>query len=313
MATSELRTTSNVRTTGGLRRRNNIVAGYLFISPFILGFLVFTLFPTLASLFLSFTDYTMLGAPHWIGFQNYANLFTNDPKFADSLRVTAMYVIGSVPMRLVSALIVAMILHKLTRGSAFFRTVFYLPSIIGGSVAVAVMWKELFGDKGAINAILGHLGIHSVDWIGNPSTSLWTLVLLAGWQFGSPMLIFLAGLKNIPTDFYEAAGVDGASPVQQFFRITLPLLTPVILFNLIMQMISAFLAFTPSYIISNGTGNPLDSTLLYVLYMFQNAFQYFKMGYATAMAWIMLIIVAIFTALIFRSSSHWVHYESEED
>jgi multiple sugar transport system permease protein len=196
-----------------------------------------------------------------------------------------------------------------TRFAGMYRTALYIPSIIGGSVAVAVMWRQLFGNEGAINSFLELMGFEPVSWLGNASTAIWTLVVLYGWQFGSSMLIFLAGLKNIPQTYYEAASVDGANAWQRFYKITIPLLTPVILFNVVMQTIQGFMAFTPSYIITEG--GPMNSTLLYVLYMFERAFTFFDMGYASAMAWVMLIIIAILTALIFKSSPYWVHYESD--
>ncbi|MDB5083705.1 MAG: transporter permease [Bacilli bacterium] len=291
--------------------RTDNLTGYLFISPFIIGFLILTLFPMISTLYLSFTDYSMLGNPGWIGLANYQQMLTADDKYWHSVSVTFYYVCASVPVRLLSALIIAILLNQILGLAGLFRSVLYLPSVIGGSVAVSVMWKQLFGSTGAINSILTHLGIPAISWFGHPAAALWTLILLAGWQFGSPMLIFLSGLKNIPQEFYEAASVDGANAVQKFLKITLPLLTPIILFNLVMQIIQAFLAFTPSYIISNGVGGPLDGTLLYVLYMFRNAFEFFRMGYASAMAWMMLLLIGLFTALVFKSSSYWVHYETE--
>ncbi|MCL6597201.1 MAG: sugar ABC transporter permease [Alicyclobacillus macrosporangiidus] len=295
------------------RKKNDNLTGYLFILPFVIGFIGLTLFPTVASLYLSFTDYNMLGSPHWIGIDNFREMFTQDDTYWQSVRVTLQYVFTAVPVRLVCALLIAMLLDHITAGAGFFRTVLYVPSLIGGSVAVSVMWKQLFSDKGAINALLTAVGLRPLPWLGDPHLALWTLVLLAGWQFGSPMLVFLAGLKNIPRELYEAASVDGANAWQKFVRITLPMLTPVILFNVVMQVIQAFLAFTPSYIISNGHGDPLNGTLLYVLYLFRNAFEFFKMGYASAMAWVLLAVIALCTALIFRSSSYWVHYESESE
>ena len=289
------------------------LSGYLFISPFLIGFFTLTIIPILASLFLSFTNFDMLGTPKWIGTANFHRMVFEDDKFWKSLQVTFYYVVTAVPLRLIFALAVAMVLAKALSYIGVYRTLLYLPSIIGGSVSIAVMWKQLFGSDGAVNSILAVFGIHKIEWLGDPSTALWTLIVLYGWQFGSSMLIFLAGLKNIPRDYYEAAMVDGANVWQKFIGITIPLLTPVILFNLVMQMIHGFMAFTPSFIISDGQGSPLDSTLLYVLYMFRRAFVFFDMGYASAMAWVMLLIIGFFTAIIFRSSSYWVHYESEGD
>jgi len=194
-----------------------------------------------------------------------------------------------------------------------YRAVYYIPSIVGGSVAIAVLWKRIFGGDGVINAVLMVFGIDSkTNWLGNPKTALWTLIILAVWQFGSSMLIFLAGLKQIPESYYEAAVLDGANSIQKFLRITIPMLTPVILFNLIMQLINGFMSFTQSFIISNGTGAPLDNLLLYALYLYKRAFEFYEMGYGCAMAWVMLLIIGGLTALAFKSSSAWVHYESKE-
>lgn len=297
------------RRTGLKWMHSDNVVGYVFIFPFIFSFCVFTIFPMLTSLYMSFTDYDLLGAPRWVGFDNYVHMFTSDSKFWQAMKVTFFYTFTAVPGRLIFALIVALLLVKVTRFAGMYRTALYIPSIIGGSVAVAVMWRQLFGNEGAINSFLELMGFEPVSWLGNASTAIWTLVVLYGWQFGSSMLIFLAGLKNIPQTYYEAASVDGANAWQQFYKITIPLLTPVILFNVVMQTIQGFMAFTPSYIITEG--GPMNSTLLYVLYMFERAFTFFDMGYASAMAWVMLIIIAILTALIFKSSPYWVHYESD--
>lgn len=297
------------RRTGLKWLHSDNVVGYVFIFPFIFSFCVFTIFPMLTSLYMSFTDYDLLGAPRWVGFDNYVHMLTSDSKFWQAMKVTFFYTFTAVPGRLIFALIVALLLVKVTRFAGMYRTALYIPSIIGGSVAVAVMWRQLFGNDGAINSFLELLGFEPVSWLGNASTAIWTLVVLYGWQFGSSMLIFLAGLKNIPQTYYEAASVDGANAWQQFYKITIPLLTPVILFNVVMQTIQGFMAFTPSYIITEG--GPMNSTLLYVLYMFERAFTFFDMGYASAMAWVMLIIIAILTALIFKSSPYWVHYESD--
>lgn len=294
-----------------LRNNDNLV-GYVFASPFILGFLIFTLYPIISSLYYSFTDYNLFEAPSVIGFDNYQKMFTADDKYWKSLRVTFTYVFASVPLRLIFALGVAMLLNKAARGIGVYRSSFYLPSLIGGSVAVSIMWTQVFGDKGLLNSFLSVFGIHTdISWIGNPATALWTLIALSVWQFGSSMLIFLAGLKNIPHSYYEAASVDGAGKVRQFFNITLPLLSPIILFNLIMQTISAFMTFTPAYIISRGEGGPLDNTLLYSLYLYRRAFQFYEMGYASAMAWVMLLLIGLIALVLFQTSKYWVYYESK--
>lgn len=284
--------------------------GYLFVSPFLIGFFALTLFPILYSFYLSFTDFDLLGKANWIGFDNYKRMFTGDKLYTKSLKVTFFYAGVAVPVRLVFALIVALALDKVLEMVGLYRTLLYLPSIVGGSIAISIMWRQLFGNDGAINSILESLGLPTFSWLGSPDLAIWTLIILYGWQFGSSMLIFLAGLRNIPRTYYEASSVDGAGPIRQFFFITIPLLTPVILFNTVMQVINGFMAFTPSFVVTEG--GPINSTLLYVLYMYRRAFEFFDMGYASAMAWVMLIIIAFFTALIFRSSSHWVHYESED-
>ncbi|MBA4493782.1 carbohydrate ABC transporter permease [Paenactinomyces guangxiensis] len=288
------------------------IAGYIFISPFIIGFLVFTLMPILASFYLSFTEYDLFSSPKWIGLDNYKEMFLDDEKYWNSVKVTFYYVLAGVPLRLSFALFIAMLLNTSSRAVGLYRTLFYLPSIIGGSVAVSIMWRNLFGNDGAINALLFFLGVdQKIFWYQDPISALWTLIVLSTWQFGSSMLIFLAGLKNIPKTYYEAASVDGANSVQRFFKITLPLLSPIILFNLVMQTISGFMTFTPAYIISKGEGGPLDGTLLYSLYLFQKAFSFFQMGYASAMAWVMLAVVGLLTFILFKTSSYWVHYESK--
>ncbi|MCM3164184.1 carbohydrate ABC transporter permease [Metabacillus litoralis] len=293
------------------RAMKQSVKGYLFISPFIIGFLAFTFIPILTSLYFSFTKYNLFAPPTWIGLENYKKMFTADPRYWQSLKVTLIYVFAGVPLRLGFALMIAMILNTASRAVGLYRSLFYLPSLIGGSVAVAIMWRNIFGDEGIVNLLLGFLGIPDVRWFGDPTAALWMLILLSVWQFGSSMLIFLAGLKSIPVTYYEAASVDGVSHWQKFTKITLPMLSPVILFNTIMQTIAAFMTFVPAFIISKGTGGPLDGTLLYSLYLFIQGFEFFNMGYASAMAWVMLIIVGLLTALIFFSSKYWVHYESE--
>ncbi|MET3548521.1 multiple sugar transport system permease protein [Paenibacillus favisporus] len=295
-------------------RDNEHLTGYVFTSPFVLGFLIFTLYPVLSSLYYSFTDYNLMEAPNWLGLDNYKRMFMEDDKIGKSFQVTFTYVLASVPLRLLFALFVAMILNVATKAVGLYRSAFYLPSLIGGSVAVSIMWQQIFGDQGLVNSFLNLIGIHtSTSWIGNPSTAVWTLIALSTWQFGSSMIIFLAGLKNIPKDYYEAAGVDGANAIRRFFNITLPMLSPIILFNLTLQTISAFMTFTPAYIISRGEGGPLDQTLLYSLYLYRKAFSHFEMGYASALAWVMLLIVGFLTLLIFKSSTRWVHYETKGD
>jgi multiple sugar transport system permease protein len=288
-------------------------AGYLFILPWLVGFLTYTIFPMFTSLYYSFTKFDMVSKPKFIGLKNYIDILTIDEKFIQALKVTFIYAITSVPLRLSFALAVALLLVQKRKFVGFYRAVFYIPSIIGGSVAVSVMWTQLFGVNGALNSVLAALGIiqagKGIGWTGDPRTALGSLVVLAAWQFGSPMLIFLAGLKQIPLSYYEAASIDGASKWKQFAHITMPILTPIIFFNFIMQMVSGFMMFTQAYIITNG--GPFDRTLVYALYLFQKAFTFYDMGYASALAWILLIIISTITAIIFKSSSYWVFYESK--
>ncbi len=289
-------------------RRN--LPGYLFLLPWLIGFFGLTLGPAIGSLYLSFTDFDLLRDPNWVGAANYVRIATNDPKFVESLHVTFVYVVLSVPLKLTFALAVAMLLNKGIAGLPLYRAVFYLPSLLGASVAIAVLWRQLFAGNGLVNQIVFMIfGVQGPSWISNPDYALYTLVILSIWQFGSPMIIFLAGLRQVPQDIYEAAQIDGASKRRQFFRITLPMLTPVIFFNAVIQTIEAFKAFTPAFIISEGTGGPIDSTLFYTLYLYQEAFGYFRMGYAAALAWILVAIIAVFTAFSFLSSRYWVHYD----
>ncbi|MGO4668228.1 carbohydrate ABC transporter permease [Bosea sp. 2YAB26] len=281
----------------------------MFLAPWLIGFLGLTLGPALASLYLSFTDYDLLQSPKFVGMDNYVRMATGDAKFAAAMKVTFIYVILSVPLKLIFALALAMAFNRGIKGLPFYRAVFYLPSLLGGSVAIAVLWRQLFAADGLVNSVLSVFGIDGPSWISNPNYSLYTLVVLSVWQFGSPMIIFLAGLRQIPQDMYEAANMDGASKARQFFRITLPLLTPVIFFNFVIQTIDAFKAFTPSFIISAGTGGPINSTLFYTLYLYQEAFGFFRMGYASALAWVLVLIIAVFTTFSFLSARYWVHYD----
>lgn len=286
-------------------------AAYLFLSPWLIGLFCLTLGPTLVSLYLSFTSFDLLQPPRWIGLENYVRMVFDDPRLRNALRVTFTYVALSVPLKLAFALALALVLDQGLRGLALYRALLYLPSLLGGSVAIAVLWRQIFGYDGLINEGLALFGVDGPSWISNPSYSIYTLVILRVWQFGSPMIIFLAGLRQIPTELYEAAAIDGAGPLRRFVSVTLPLLAPVIFFNLVLQTIDAFKAFTPAFIISGGTGGPIDSTLFYTLYLYQEAFAYFRMGYASAMAWLLLVIIAICTALAFLSSRWWVHYGDE--
>lgn len=292
------------------RRRENLL-GYLVISPWLIGLFAFTAIPMMYSLYLSFTNFDGISQAKWIGFDNYIRMF-QDERFFISLKATFQYVLFLVPLRLIFALAVAMLLNAGRKGLGFYRAAFYLPSLLGGSVAIAIMWGQLFGADGAINSLLSMIGIETkISWIGNPKTAMGVLVILGVWQFGASMLIFLAGLKQIPRTYYEAATLDGASSFQRFKHITLPMLSPVIFFNLIMQIINAFKAFNESYIITEG--GPLDKTLFYALYIYKQSFEYFNMGYGSALAWVLLLIIAVFSIFIFKSSNNWVYYETKGD
>ncbi|MFC7882579.1 carbohydrate ABC transporter permease [Streptomyces sp. NPDC057376] len=284
-------------------------AAYLFLMPWLIGLLAVTLGPMLASLYLAFTDYSLLQAPRWTGLDNIERML-HDERLHTSLVNTFVYVFVSVPLQLLLALVLAMALDKGLRGMALYRSVFYLPSLLGGSVAIAVLWRQMFGSDGLFNQILGVFGIHSdTGWISDPKFALGSIIVLHVWTFGAPMLIFLAGLRQIPEMYYEAAKVDGAGPVRRFMKITLPLLSPIIFFNLVLQIIGSFQSFTQAFVVSNGSGGPSDSTLFFTLYLYQRGFGQFEMGYASAMAWLLLIIVAAFTAINFLLSKYWVFYD----
>jgi multiple sugar transport system permease protein len=285
--------------------------GYLFISPWLIGFFLFTFAPIVVSFALAFTRYDILTAPQWIGLENFQRMWT-DRRYWSAVRATFLYVFTAVPLRLIFALAIAMLMNGAYRLVGLFRAVYYVPSLVGGSVAVAVVWRQLFGSTGLINIVLGWIGVEGSNWLGNPRTVLIPIVALAVWQFGSPMLIFLAGLKQIPQEMYEAAAIDGASGWRKFINITLPMLSPVIFFNLVMQLISGFMVFTQGLIIAPG-GGPLQRALFYSVYLYEKAFGQFEMGYASAMAWALLLIIACFTALVFKTSGAWVFYDSKED
>ena len=258
------------------------------------------------SLYYAFCEYNILSPAKFIGLANFKRMLT-DETFFKALKVTLTFALISVPLRLTFALIVALVLFRGTKATGIYRALYYLPSIIGGSVAVSILWKRLFASDGLINKVLLTLGIidDSIMWLGNSKTALWTLILLAIWQFGSSMLIFLAALKQIPTSLYEAARVDGANSWQQFWKITLRLITPNIHFNLIIQMINGFLAFTQCLIITQG--KPMNSTLFYAVYMYQQSFDYNATGYGTALAWVMLVIISIMTIILFATKKMWVY------
>ncbi len=283
--------------------------GYFFILPFVIGFLFLKLLPFVSSLYLSFTQYNVLSPGKWIGFENYVSMFTKDKLFWQSLWITFKYSVILVPLKLFMALMVALALTRNVRMVSFFRSALYIPSLMGGTVAVALLWKQLFAVDGALNQLLKLLGVGTaVKWLYDPSIALYVLIAQSVWQFGSSMLIFLSALKGMPQQYTDAAVVDGAGAFRRFVSITLPLLSSVIFFNLVNQFIGAMQTFTSSYLITNG--GPLNSTLTYGLHLYNKAFINGQMGYGSAMAWFMLLIIGLLTALIFRSSSSWVYYES---
>ncbi|MGN6442015.1 MAG: carbohydrate ABC transporter permease [Arthrobacter sp.] len=285
-------------------------AGYTFLLPWLLGFIALTVGPMISSLYLSFTNYNLFEPPKWIGLDNYTTLF-QDERFLQSVGVTVGYVVFGTPLKLAAALAVAMLLNSKRRGQGFYRSAFYAPSLIGASVSIAIVWQAMFGDSGPVDQGLSFFGINLGGWVGNPAMTMPMFILLTVWQFGAPMVIFLAGLKQIPGELYEAASMDGAGPVRKFFNITWPMLSPVIFFNLLMETIHAFQIFASAYIISNGEGGPAGSTLFYTLYLYLRGFSDFRMGYASAMAWLLVVVVGIITLIFFRTSKSWVHYSGD--
>jgi oligogalacturonide transport system permease protein len=280
--------------------------GFLYILPWLLGFFILQLVPLINSFWYSFTDFQLIGTTRFTGLSNFKKIFTDEPLFWTSLRVTITYVIFAVPCKIAFALFIAVILNQKRRGINFFRALYYLPSIFGGSIAISVLWRFLFMKRGIVNQLLALVSFSPVDWLGDPRYALFTISLITIWEFGSSMVLFLAGIKQIPEALYEAARIDGAGRIRIFFRITLPLLTPILFFNLIMQMINAFQGFTHAMVITQG--GPLKSTYLYGLMLYEQGFKYFHMGYASALSWILFVIILVLTGLTFRSSSSWVHY-----
>ncbi|WP_369371615.1 carbohydrate ABC transporter permease [Promicromonospora sp. Populi] len=311
---SKLRKTAGPATRAPSEKGDGKAAA-LFLMPWFVGLVLIVVGPLLASLYLSFTNYNLLQDPELVGVENYRQLF-QDPRLLQSLQVTFTYVFVSVPLQLAAALGLALVLDKGVRGLPFYRSVFYLPSLLGSSVAIAILWRQLFGTQGLLNQVIDwfngiqplvHIGTQG--WVSDPAYALGTLITLNVWTFGSPMVIFLAGLRQIPQMYYEAASLDGASKLRQFISVTFPMLTPVVFFNLVLQIINAFQTFTQAFIVSGGTGGPVDSTLFYTLYLYLQGFGNFNMGYASAMAWLLLVIVGAMTALNFYASKYWVFYD----
>ena len=288
---------------------NDNTVGYIFSLPFIIGFLAFTLIPIAVSMYYSVTDYKLGQTPAFIGIKNYLELL-KDERFINSVKVTLIYVVTSVPTKLIFALFVAYLLTQGRRGVTFYRSLYYVPSLIGGSIAVALVWKTIFSRKGLANTILASLGLQKLSWLGDPKLSMGILVLMSAWQFGSSMIIFAAVLKEIPGSYYEAAEIDGANKWQRFLSITLPCLSPIILYNLVMQTITAFMAFTQAFVITQG--GPNDATNFYALYVYNHAFKWSNMGYASAMSWLMLVLISVITLILFKSSKFWVFSEADQ-
>jgi multiple sugar transport system permease protein len=290
-------------------RRENL-AGYLFMSPWIAGFLLLTAGPMVASLYFAFTDYNLFNSPKWIGFDNFTRMF-DDPRWQKSVQVTAKYVVIGTPLKLLLALGVAMLLAQSRRGQALYRAAFYAPSLIGASVSIGFVWRTLFSDGAVVDRTQSLFGSHVGGWVGDPDWILYSLVALTVWQFGAPMVIFLAGLKQVPRELYEAAAMDGAGPFRWFWNITLPMISPVLFFNVLLETIHSFQIFGSAYVVSNSQCGPADATLVYTCYLYQQGFKNAQMGFASAMAWMLLLAVALVTAVLFWSQKKWVHYEED--
>lgn len=289
-------------------RTREAIMGYVFISPWIIGFLIFLVGPMLASIYLSFTQYKIIAPPVFIGLDNYARMFS-DRFVWSSLGVTARYTFFAVPLGLILAMAVAVLLNQRIFASGVFRTIFYLPSVISG-VAVALVFAWIFNYRfGILNYFLSLVGINGPNWLGDPAYALWAFILMSLWGIGGNVVIYLAGLQGVPVQLLEAAKIDGAGAWTRFTRITLPLMTPVILFTLIMSVIATFQTFTQAYIMTGG--GPANSTLFYLLYLYRNAFNWFEMGYASALAWLLFIIILVLTIILWTTSARWVYYEGE--
>ncbi|GHJ39342.1 carbohydrate ABC transporter permease [Streptomyces sp. TS71-3] len=278
-----------------------------FLTPWLIGMACLTLGPMAYSLYLSFTRYDLLSSPRWVGLANFTQLFS-DPRFDSAAWVTIMYVVVSVPVVLVVSMLVALLLNTGIRFITGYRALIYLPSLLGASVAIATLWRQIFGASGLLNNALQAIGIEHRSWIGDPNTSLLVIITLNAWAFGSTMVIFLAGLRQVPRDQLEAALVDGAGPFRRFFSVTLPHMSPLVFFSVLLDTVHAFQAFTSAYVVSGGDGGPADSTLFYTLYLYQQGFTQLNMGYASAMAWFLVVVLAAFTGVLFLTSRFWVHY-----
>ncbi len=290
------------------RAKTNL-SGYMFLTPWLIGFFVFTLYPFIYSLYLSFTSYNVLTPPKWIGIKNYVEMLTEDPDFWHSFKVTCKFALIQVPVKLFFQLFVAVLLSKAKKFMRLIRTCFYVPTLVGGGVAVALTWGRIWGNNGAINQILESIGLPTVKWLADPRVALYILILLGVWQFGSGMLIFLAAIRDVPKNLLEAAEIDGASKTRSFWKITFPMITGSVFFNLVNGIIGSMQAFSSAFLITGG--GPLKSTLYFGLYQYNIAFKSMEMGYASAMAWFLLLVIVALTAVVFKSNGAWVYYQDE--
>ena len=300
----------DLRRRRGLSKLEQGYMGFILILPWLIGFCIFKLYPFVSSLVYSFTDYDLFkGVQNVVGFQNYIDAFTK-PKNVKALQVTFTYAFMTVPLKLIFALFIAYILNFKIKGVGLFRTAYYVPSILGGSVAIAVLWKALFKNDGVINTILAMLGFESINFLADKNWALFIICLLRVWQFGSAMVLFLAALKGVPEDLYEAASIDGATKGRQFLSITIPLISPVIFYNLVTQLVQAFQEFNGPYIITNG--GPHNATTLISVIVYNTAFKDYKVGMSSAMAWVMFVIVMVLTVIAFVSQKKWVYYSDDD-
>ena len=300
----------DLRRRRGLSKLEQGYMGFILILPWLIGFCIFKLYPFVSSLVYSFTDYDLFkGVQNVVGFQNYIDAFTK-PKNVKALQVTFTYAFMTVPLKLIFALFIAYILNFKIKGVGLFRTAYYVPSILGGSVAIAVLWKALFKNDGVINTILAMLGFESINFLADKNWALFIICLLRVWQFGSAMVLFLAALKGVPEDLYEAASIDGATKGRQFLSITIPLISPVIFYNLVTQLVQAFQEFNGPYIITNG--GPRNATTLISVIVYNTAFKDYKVGMSSAMAWVMFVIVMVLTVIAFVSQKKWVDYSDDD-
>lgn len=304
-----MKSTKRVAAVHNMARQRKKWTGFFYVLPWVIGFLIFQFYPFIASFCYSFTDYTLLNTPKFVGLTNYKTLFQVDKQFLETMKITGAYALMSVPLKLAFALFIACVLNAKVKGIGIYRSLYYLPSILGGSVAVSVLWRVLFMKDGAVNRFFGMFGAPAVNWLTDPDIALFTLSMLQVWQFGSAMVIFLAALKQIPTELYEAASIDGGGKMKQFFHITLPQISSVVFFNLIMQSIQALQNFTSAFVITGG--GPMKKTYIIGMKLYDDAFKYYKVGYACAESWILFLVILALTLLVFRSSSAWVYYADE--